>query len=88
MNVIRKLNKLSNNTIKTCLLTNYRYAGHSKWANIKHIKAINDAKKSESFTKFARQIRVAIQGIYYYNNFYQYPIKWESCFISLLHILQ
>lgn len=36
-------------------------AGHSKWANIRHIKALKDGQKSVTFTKLARQIRLAIQ---------------------------
>ncbi|XP_037927419.1 probable transcriptional regulatory protein Teth514_1449, partial [Teleopsis dalmanni] len=36
-------------------------AGHSKWANIKHTKAQKDGQKSTTFTKFSRQIRIAIQ---------------------------
>ncbi|XP_055922317.1 probable transcriptional regulatory protein Cagg_2594 [Eupeodes corollae] len=36
-------------------------AGHSKWANIRHIKALKDGQKSALFTKYARQIRLAIQ---------------------------
>lgn len=35
-----------------------RSAGHSKWANIKHIKAAKDAEKSKQFERFARMIRV------------------------------
>jgi hypothetical protein len=35
-----------------------RFAGHSKWANIKHIKAAKDAQKSSQFLKFARMIRI------------------------------
>jgi len=34
-------------------------AGHSKWANIKHRKAAQDAKKGKAFTKVAREITVA-----------------------------
>ncbi len=34
-------------------------AGHSKWANIKHKKAKEDAKRGQMFTKIARQIMVA-----------------------------
>ncbi|MFB5065556.1 MAG: YebC/PmpR family DNA-binding transcriptional regulator [Candidatus Wallacebacter cryptica] len=36
-------------------------AGHSKWANIKHRKAAQDAKRGQMFTKFARQITVAVK---------------------------
>lgn len=34
-------------------------AGHSKWANIKHRKAAQDAKRSNVFTKIARELTVA-----------------------------
>ncbi|MGA1845845.1 YebC/PmpR family DNA-binding transcriptional regulator [Deferribacter abyssi] len=34
-------------------------AGHSKWANIKHRKASQDAKKGKIFTKIARELTVA-----------------------------
>lgn len=34
-------------------------AGHSKWANIKHKKAAQDAKKGKVFTKLIREITVA-----------------------------
>ena len=34
-------------------------AGHSKWANIKHRKAAQDAKRGKIFTKIIREITVA-----------------------------
>ncbi|MBK1734116.1 YebC/PmpR family DNA-binding transcriptional regulator [Halorhodospira abdelmalekii] len=34
-------------------------AGHSKWANIKHRKAAQDAKRAKIFTKHIREITVA-----------------------------
>src|SRR2546421_11555911 len=34
-------------------------AGHSKWAGIKHRKAIVDARRGKLFTKLARQITLA-----------------------------
>jgi len=34
-------------------------AGHSKWANIRHRKAAQDAKRGKIFTKLAREITVA-----------------------------
>lgn len=37
-------------------------AGHSKWANIRHIKALKDGQRSLLFIKLARQIRIAVQG--------------------------
>ena len=37
-------------------------SGHSKWSTIKHKKAINDAKRSNVFTKHAKLIEVAARG--------------------------
>lgn len=34
-------------------------AGHSKWANIKHRKAAQDAKRGKIFTKIIRELTVA-----------------------------
>ncbi|HEX5277924.1 MAG TPA: YebC/PmpR family DNA-binding transcriptional regulator, partial [Fluviicoccus sp.] len=34
-------------------------AGHSKWANIKHRKDRQDAKRGKIFTKYIREITVA-----------------------------
>ena len=34
-------------------------AGHSKWANIKHRKARQDAKRGAVFTKIIRELTVA-----------------------------
>ncbi|XP_050070772.1 probable transcriptional regulatory protein Teth514_1449 [Anopheles maculipalpis] len=39
-----------------------RYAGHSKWQNIRHVKALNDGRKAVLFIKLARQIRLAVQA--------------------------
>jgi YebC/PmpR family DNA-binding regulatory protein len=36
-------------------------AGHSKWANIKHRKAAQDAKRGKMFTKLIRELVVAAQ---------------------------
>lgn len=36
-------------------------SGHSKWANIKHQKALKDAKRGQMFTKLARAVTVAAQ---------------------------
>ncbi len=36
-------------------------AGHSKWANIKHRKAAQDAKRGKVFTKIIREVVVAAQ---------------------------
>lgn len=37
-------------------------AGHSKWANTRHRKAAQDAKRSKLFTKFIREITVAARS--------------------------
>lgn len=37
-------------------------AGHSKWANIKHKKAAQDAKRGKIFTKLIREITVAARA--------------------------
>ena len=34
-------------------------AGHSKWANIKHRKAAQDARRGKMFTKLIRELVVA-----------------------------
>lgn len=36
-------------------------SGHSKWANIKHTKEAADAKRGQLFTKFTREIIVAVR---------------------------
>ncbi|MCX7915738.1 MAG: YebC/PmpR family DNA-binding transcriptional regulator [Verrucomicrobiae bacterium] len=36
-------------------------AGHSKWAKVKHIKAVEDARKGKIFSKIAREITVAVR---------------------------
>jgi len=36
-------------------------SGHSKFANIKHKKEKNDAKKGKIFTKLGREIAVAVK---------------------------
>jgi len=37
-------------------------AGHSKWANIKHRKGAQDAKRAKIFTKLTREIEVAAKS--------------------------
>ncbi|MFL5779763.1 MAG: YebC/PmpR family DNA-binding transcriptional regulator, partial [Thermoleophilaceae bacterium] len=34
-------------------------SGHSKWASIKHKKAVTDQRRGAEFTKLARAIQVA-----------------------------
>ena len=36
-------------------------AGHSKWANIKHRKSANDAKKAKYFGKLIKEITAAVK---------------------------
>lgn len=38
-------------------------AGHSKWAQIKHKKAVTDAKKGKEFSKLVRIISLAARGL-------------------------
>lgn len=38
-----------------------RFAGHSKWSNIKHDKAIIDQKRSIMISKYLQRIKIAIQ---------------------------
>ena len=37
-------------------------AGHSKWANIKHRKAAQDAKRGKIFTRLIREITIAARS--------------------------
>jgi len=37
-------------------------SGHSKWSQIKHKKALTDAKKGKIFSKIVRQISIAARG--------------------------
>lgn len=46
------------NNINKCVK---RCAGHSKWQNIRHIKAAKDAEKSKMFAKLSTQMKVAVQ---------------------------
>ena len=36
-------------------------AGHSKWANIKHRKGAQDAKRGKVFTKIIKEIAVSVK---------------------------
>ena len=37
-------------------------AGHSKWANIKHRKGAQDAKRGKVFTKIIKELSVVCQN--------------------------
>lgn len=39
-----------------------KMSGHSKWSTIKHKKAINDAKRANVFTKYAKIVEVAARN--------------------------
>ncbi|KAJ8957932.1 hypothetical protein NQ318_001929 [Aromia moschata] len=52
--------KLGENHLNSHLLKK-RYAGHSKWQNIRHIKEAKDSQRAELFTKLSRQMKVAVQ---------------------------
>lgn len=41
-----------------------RFAGHSKWANIKHTKMAKDAQRSDALRQFVNKMKVAITGNY------------------------
>ena len=43
-------------------------AGHSKWANIKHRKARQDASRGKVWTKVIREITVAAKGCLLYTS--------------------
>lgn len=50
--------------IQTGLISFSRHmAGHSKWANIKHIKGAKDAERATLHQKLFRQIKSVIRGI-------------------------
>lgn len=40
---------------------NILWAGHSKWANIRHIKAAKDGERAAMFQRFSRRMMLAIQ---------------------------
>lgn len=39
-----------------------RYAGHSKWQNIRHTKALKDTQRSQLYSQLGQRMKVAIQG--------------------------
>lgn len=41
-----------------------RFAGHSKWANIRHTKAEKDGEKSAMIQSYIKRMKVAIAGKY------------------------
>uniref|UniRef100_A0A1B6LI28 Translational activator of cytochrome c oxidase 1 n=2 Tax=Graphocephala atropunctata TaxID=36148 RepID=A0A1B6LI28_9HEMI len=47
--------------VREVFLVLRRYAGHSKWQNIKHTKALKDTQRSLLFVRLCQRIKVAIQ---------------------------
>ncbi|KAK7793904.1 hypothetical protein R5R35_003581 [Gryllus longicercus] len=45
----------------TCLYDSCRHAGHSKWQNIRHIKAEKDGQRAALFTRLRRKMEIAVQ---------------------------
>lgn len=41
-----------------------KYAGHSKWQNIKHIKQEQDAARSALFRSLTNKMRVAVLSVF------------------------
>ncbi|KAG5684311.1 hypothetical protein PVAND_013546 [Polypedilum vanderplanki] len=56
--MIRQINLCA---VTSCQRLFVRNAGHSKWVNIRHIKAAKDQEKSVVFMKYARAMRLAVQ---------------------------
>lgn len=44
-----------------CSGSSVLWAGHSKWANIRHTKAEKDGERAAAFRRFSRQIQLVIQ---------------------------
>lgn len=56
VSIVRTVFRINRFHTAACLL-----AGHSKWANIRHIKAAKDGEKSLIFAKYSHRMRLAIQ---------------------------
>lgn len=41
-----------------------RFAGHSKWQNIRHIKMEKDMEKATALNSYLQKMKIAIAGIY------------------------
>lgn len=44
-----------------------RFAGHSKWANIRHIKMQKDGEKSAALQTYIKKMKIAAVGKYQIN---------------------
>lgn len=47
-------------TVTRVIIQPERYAGHSKWQNIRHTKAANDAKRASVISKHCLAVRKAV----------------------------
>ena len=47
-----------------------RFAGHSKWANIKHTKMAKDAERSNALQTAIKKMRFAIAGTFLYFHYF------------------
>ncbi|KAI5713368.1 hypothetical protein M8J75_015859 [Diaphorina citri] len=50
--------KINSNILSTIPV---RYAGHSKWQNIRHIKAAKDQEKATLFTNLSKKLKLAVK---------------------------
>lgn len=65
--MFRTIVKQSSYICDNCIISNQiikRYAGHSKWQNIRHIKGAKDAERAQLFVKLSKMMRVAVVGMY------------------------
>ena len=56
-------------------ITPSRYAGHSKWSNIKHKKAHKDNARAKVFGKLSLEIIQAVKGKLFFHMFVTYRKK-------------
>ena len=52
-----------------------RYKGHSKWSNIRHIKAAKDSSKQAATTHILLQLRGAVRGEFHIRLFIFFTFK-------------
>lgn len=57
-------NTLICNTYRNIFIETRRYAGHSKWKNIKATKEAQDSEKSAIFRSLASKMKAVVKGIY------------------------
>lgn len=59
--MFRPLTNVTKRFIQTSVI---KLKGHSKWQNIKNIKADNDALRAQTIRRQMRFLRVAINGLF------------------------